>query len=282
MELFHDLQGDGLFSLGEVGVDGGVPVVPAPAVDGLLREGKGVLIGAVHRDDGGAEDHKLGHLSLGGPGGHEDVGAEACGGRVPGQRGGGVAGGGAGDGIRPRLPGLDHRHGGGTVLQGGGGILAVILEVEGPQPKRAGQPVGPVKGGPAHPQGRGRRAVLHRKEGTVAPHGIIPASVQVCGGKVGPDGLVIVLDVQDAAAAAGGEGGDGLVDGAAADTAGVTDIFHIAALYRLFSTPVASLKASMSPSSSSAWAWTPFQVFSSSYHRSFSSSTVRPCCSTQV
>ena len=41
----------------------------------------------------------------------------------------------------------------------------------------------------------------------------------------------------------------------------MTDIFHIAALYRLFSTPVASLKASMSPSSSSAWAWTPFQVF---------------------
>ena len=68
-ELLHDLQGHGLLALGEVGVDGGVAVVPAPAVNGLLGQFKGLLIAALDGDDGGAKGHQLGHLALGSPGG---------------------------------------------------------------------------------------------------------------------------------------------------------------------------------------------------------------------
>ena len=52
--------------------------------------------------------------------------------------------------------------------------------------------------------------------------------------------------------------------------------------YRLFRTPLSSLKALMSASRASAWWWTASQVCSVSYQRASSSSTVRPCCSTQV
>ena len=55
-----------------------------------------------------------------------------------------------------------------------------------------------------------------------------------------------------------------------------------AAFYRSFSSPVASLKALIRSSRSLACAWTVSQVPSVSYHRAFSSSTVLPCCSTQV
>lgn len=52
--------------------------------------------------------------------------------------------------------------------------------------------------------------------------------------------------------------------------------------YSALSSPVASLKAFISASRSSACRCTASQVFSVSYQRAFSSSTVRPCCSTQV
>ena len=64
-KLLHDLQGHGFLALGEVGIDGGVAVVPAPLVDGGLAELKGLLIAALNGDDGGAEGHQLGHLPLG-------------------------------------------------------------------------------------------------------------------------------------------------------------------------------------------------------------------------
>ena len=86
VQLLHDLQGHGLFALGEIGVDGGVAVVPAPLVDGGLGQLEGVLIVALDGDDSGAEDHQLGHLALGGAGGHEDVGLEARSGGVARQR----------------------------------------------------------------------------------------------------------------------------------------------------------------------------------------------------
>ena len=50
--------------------------------------------------------------------------------------------------------------------------------------------------------------------------------------------------------------------------------------YSAFKRPVASLNASISSSRSFAWAWTASQI--PSYHRALSSSTVLPCCSTQV
>ena len=225
-ELLQNLQGDSLFALGEVGVDGGVAVVPAPAVDGGPGQLKGVLIGALHADDRGAEDPQLGHLAPGGAAGHKDVGGQPGRRRIARQGGGGVAGGGAGNGVRPRLPGLDDRQGGGPVLEGGRRILAVVLEVEGIQPQGPGQPVGLIERGPAHPQGRGDGLLLHRQKGPVPPHAVVAAVRQRFGGEVPPDGGVVVYDVQDAPTGTGSQTGRGGVLPPAFDALGAQDIFH--------------------------------------------------------
>ena len=52
--------------------------------------------------------------------------------------------------------------------------------------------------------------------------------------------------------------------------------------YSAFSRPTSSLNALMSSSSSLACAWTASQVFLTSYHWALRSSTLMPCCSTQV
>ena len=54
------------------------------------------------------------------------------------------------------------------------------------------------------------------------------------------------------------------------------------AFYSVFKIPTSSLNASMSASSSFACAWTASHVFLVSYHWALRSSTVMPCCSTQV
>ena len=128
VQLLGDLQRHGLFALGEVGVDGGVAVVPAVLVNGGGGHLEGVLIVALDGDDVGAEDHQLRHLALGGALGNEDIGLDARGGGVAGQRAGGVAGRGAGDGLGAGLHGLGHGHGTGSVLQGCGGVLAIVLD----------------------------------------------------------------------------------------------------------------------------------------------------------
>ena len=58
--------------------------------------------------------------------------------------------------------------------------------------------------------------------------------------------------------------------------------YRKAIFYRAFSRPVASLNSLISSSNSLAWAWTTSQVPLVSYHWAFRSSTVMPCCSTQV
>ena len=226
VQLLHDLQGHGLLALGEVGVDGSVAVVPAPAVDGLLGEFEGLLIAALNGDDGGAEGHQLGHLSLGGTGGDEDVGLEARRRGVAREGRGGVAGGGAGDDLRPRLPGLGHRHGAGPVLQRCGGVLAVVLHPELFQTQLLRQAGLLVQGAPAHPQGGVGGLRLHRQQLPVPPHGVVLPGRQLLTGQLGLDVVVVVDNVQNAAALAVGQIRHRVVGLAALDAFAVQNVFH--------------------------------------------------------
>ncbi len=225
-QLLHDLQGHGLLALGEVGVYRGVAVVPAPAANGGAAEGKGVLIGPLDGDDRRAEGHELGHLALGGPAGDEDIGLQARGGGVPGQRAGGVAGGGAGDDPGSRLPGLGHGHGAGPVLQGGGGVEAVVLHPELPEAQLLCKLPGLVEGAPAHPQGRQDGVLLHREEFPAAPHGaLLPAGQNVLG-QSRLDIRIVINNVENTAARAGGQVRHGRNGPPAAGALGVLDVLH--------------------------------------------------------
>ena len=226
-QLLHDLQGHGLLTLGEVGIDGGVAVIPAPAVDSGLAQLEGVLVAALDGDDGGAKGHQLGHLPLGGTAGDEDVGLETRGGGVPRQGGGGVAGGGAGNHLGSRLPCLGHGHGAGPVLEAGGGVHAVILHIELSDPQLTRQAIRLIERAPAHPQGGVGGTLLNRQQLPVAPHGVVPALGQRLPGKMRPDIVVVVDDVQDAAAGAVGEAGNRLVNLAAFHALGILDVFHL-------------------------------------------------------
>ena len=75
-QLFRDLEGHGLFALQQVGVDGGVAVVPAELFDGPGGETEGGAVVAFDAEHVGAEDEQLGDLALGRPLRHEDVGLE--------------------------------------------------------------------------------------------------------------------------------------------------------------------------------------------------------------
>ena len=116
-QLLHDLQRHRFLALGEIGVNGGVAVVPAIFLNGLFGKLKGFLIVALHGDEG-AQPRRRG---------------------VARQRAGGVAGGGAGDDLRSGFPCLGHRHGAGAILQGRGGVLAVVLDIQALQPQHLRQ-----------------------------------------------------------------------------------------------------------------------------------------------
>ena len=236
VQLLHDLQGHGLLALGEVGIDGSVAVVPAPLIDGGLAELKGLLIAALNGNDCGAEGHQLGHLSLGSTGGHKNVGLKAGRRGVSRQRGRGIASGGAGNDLRSRLPGLGHCHGGSPVLQRRRGILAVILHPELLQSQLLCQTGLLVQGAPAHPQGRGLRGLLDGQQLPVAPHGPLAAARQLLFGQLTFDVIIIIGDIQNAAALAGGQIRRGLIGLSALDALAVQYVFH--STLRFFDFPV--------------------------------------------
>ena len=226
IQLLGNLQRHGLLALGEVGIDGGVAVIPAVLGNGLGGHLESLLIVALDGDDIGAEDHKLGHLALGGTLGNEDVGLEARGGGVAGQRGGGVAGGGAGDGPGAGLISLGNGHGGSTILQGGGGVLPVVLDPQLLDAQHFGQLRLLVQGAPTHTQGGVGGGLLHGQQLPVTPHGAVLALGQLFLGQNGLDIVVIIDNVQNAAALAVGQIGSRLIGLAAADALAVFHIFH--------------------------------------------------------
>ena len=198
----------------------------AVLLDGLGGHLEGLLIVALDGDDIGAEDHQLGHLALGGPLGNENIGLEARGGGIARQGGGGVAGGGAGDGLGTGLIGLGHSHGAGPVLQAGGGVLAVVLDPQLPEAQEPGQVRLLIQGAPAHPQGGVGGGLLHRQQLAIAPHGAVFPLGQLLLGQNGLDVVIVVHDVQNAAAFAVGQVGLGLIRPAAANALAVFHVFH--------------------------------------------------------
>ena len=116
VQLLSDLQSHGLLTLREVGIDGSVAVVPAVFLNGLGGHLEGLLVVALDGDNIGAEDHQLGHLSLGRALGNKNIGLKARSSGITRQGGGDIAGGGAGDGLGTGLIGLGHGHSAGPVL----------------------------------------------------------------------------------------------------------------------------------------------------------------------
>jgi len=200
VELLGDLIGDGLLALGEVGVDGCIAVVPAPAVNGLLRQLKRVLIAALHGDDGRAERHELGDLALRRAGRDENKRLEPGGRSVAREGRGSVARGRAGDDMRACLLRLGDGHGGGAVLQRGCGVLAVVLDPELRDAELLCKAVGLIQRRPADAQrGRGRLR-LDGQQLTIAPHGALRAVLQRLAGQDGLDLVIVINDIEDAAA----------------------------------------------------------------------------------
>jgi hypothetical protein len=123
VELLADFEG-------EVGVDGAVAVVPAQSLAGSLAELEGVVVAALDADDGRSEDEQPGEFRLGRALGDKDDAAESHGGGHSGERKGGVAVAGAGDDFLALGMAPDGTNGTGAVLQGAGGVAAIVLYEE--------------------------------------------------------------------------------------------------------------------------------------------------------
>ena len=153
-------------------------------------------------------------------------GLEPCGSGVARQGGGGVARGGAGDGLRTCFQCLGNCHGAGAVFQGCRGVLTVILHPQLADTQHLGQLGLFVERAPTHTQGSIGGSFLDRQQLTVTPHGAVIPCSQLFLGEDGLNIVVIVDDVENAAAFAVGQIGGGLIGLAAADTLTVFYVFH--------------------------------------------------------
>jgi len=201
-QVLPDLQGGGLLAFQQVGVEAGVAVVPSELLGGPQGQFEGVVIGAPHRQNGGSEHQQLGHLGPGGPLGNEDHRAQPHRGAHPRKRRGGVAGGGRGD---QRLAGLQRgrgRDGAGPVLQGPGGVLAIVLDGQPRQSQDLAQARGLVEGGAADPQGRQALRRADRQDRRVARQSPGFRAAQGVRGELGRGGLEVVEDLEEAVGAA--------------------------------------------------------------------------------
>ena len=127
-ELVHDLEQDGLLSLGPVRVDG-VEQVELLLLGHPPGESQGVIEVAVDGQDLGSEEQGLGQLAHGDLPGREEHGALHAGlGGVCGESCGCVPGGGASDDLRSELLGAGDPDGHSAVLEGSGGVETLELD----------------------------------------------------------------------------------------------------------------------------------------------------------
>ena len=102
--------------------------------------------------------------------------------------------------MRACLLRLGDGHGRGAVLQRGCGVLAVVLDPELRNAEFLCKAVGLIQRRPADAQrGRGRLR-LDGQQLTIAPHGALRAVLQRLAGQHGPDPVIVIDDVEDAAA----------------------------------------------------------------------------------
>ena len=128
--LLQQLPDDRLLALEAPGVDG-VEEGDAEGLRGLAHEAQAGVEVALHEQGARAVGEGLGELARRDlPGGDEHERGKPGLRRVGGHRGRGVAGRGAGHRRGARAHGLGHRHRHAAVLEGAGGVLALVLERE--------------------------------------------------------------------------------------------------------------------------------------------------------
>ena len=168
-ELLDGLVGERLRALGVVGAQVDVDEGPGPGLGELGAEPVDVVVVAADADQVGPVDAGREQLLLLEVGGDEDVGVEAGGGGVGGDRVGEVAGRGAGDGLEAELVRLGDGDRDDPVLEGVGRVGGVVLDPElGLDPEPLGQAVGAQQRRQARLQ-RVAGAPLEGEEVGVAP-----------------------------------------------------------------------------------------------------------------
>ncbi len=130
LELLEEFEGGGLLAFEAVGVDG-VEQVDGEAVDEVGEDADAAVEVGLELDGERTVVHGLGELAPGDLAfGDEDDAAQAGAGGVGGHGGGGVAGGGAGDPLEAALGGDGEGGGHAGVLEGAGGVHALMLGEE--------------------------------------------------------------------------------------------------------------------------------------------------------
>ena len=131
VELIEHLDDDGFLAFDAEGVDG-VEEVDAEAIGEGADEGEDLIEVGFDLEGAGAVFEGLGEFAEADVAvGEEDDGFESGGGGVGGHGGGGVAGGDAGDAAEAEAAGLGGAAGHAIVLEGAGGVEALVLEAEG-------------------------------------------------------------------------------------------------------------------------------------------------------
>ena len=127
VELLEDLEGRGLLAFEPVGIDR-VEQIDGKARDQLGEDADAAVEVGLELDGERAVVHRLRELAPGDLAfGDEDDAAQAGAGGIGGHGGRGVAGGGAGDPLEAALGGDGERGGHAGVLEGAGGIHALVL-----------------------------------------------------------------------------------------------------------------------------------------------------------
>lgn len=136
-----------------------------------------------------------------------------------------MPGGRAGDDLCACLARLGDGHGRGAVFERCGRILAVVFDPELFQAEQLGQAVFLIQRTPADAQRRVGRGFFDGQQFAVAPHGV-RAGFELFFGQIFLDVVIVIDDVENAAAGAVGQIRHGLIFLPAFDAAGAFDIFQ--------------------------------------------------------
>ncbi len=155
IELIEQFDDDGFLAFDAEGVDG-VEEVDAEAIGEGADEGEDLIEVGFDLEGACAVFEGLGEFAEADVAvGEEDDGFETGGGGVGGHGGGGVAGGDAGDAAEAEAPGLGGAAGHAVVLEGAGGVEALVLEAERVEAGVGGGVGGVEEGGVAFAEGDG-------------------------------------------------------------------------------------------------------------------------------
>ena len=136
---FPDLEGSGFLALGGEGIVAGVATVPAELLRSLDGQVEGIVVGAVHQHDPGAEDQQLRHLGRGRRLGRKDDRLLPHRRRHARQRRARITRGSSHNHLGFDLASARHHDCAGAVLEGSGRVAGFVLEPQLLQAKFFGQ-----------------------------------------------------------------------------------------------------------------------------------------------